>query len=253
MHSWNELLNVNFFVILGIVLLVISGVVVYMEYKFKHYEHKLSSMVSLVSAFADEIGDLKQQKGGTVEQIEPTHSNGETKLIHIGSISNKSDSDDESDSESDSESDGESDSESDSDGESDDNSTVSVKVLPDDVNNNDNETMNIKVIQLTDDDYNKNNEKDNNSLMEELFTNSVMEDTDDDNVDDDDGEDKPTHHNDDFKTMNLMDIDADVDQIDYKKMPVSKLRDIASDRDIIKIDSKLKKNDIIKLLEEADN
>ena len=59
MASFTDLLNPSFLMFLGILVLVVALLVVYFESKMREQNHKISSMVSLVSAMAEELGVVK--------------------------------------------------------------------------------------------------------------------------------------------------------------------------------------------------
>jgi len=59
MNSLAELFNPQFFIILGIVVLLIGLVTVYFETKMREQNHKISSMLSLVSTLAEDVTGVK--------------------------------------------------------------------------------------------------------------------------------------------------------------------------------------------------
>lgn len=59
MASLADLFNPSFFVILGIVALLIALVVVYFESKIREQNHKIASMLSLVSTLAEDMNGVK--------------------------------------------------------------------------------------------------------------------------------------------------------------------------------------------------
>ena len=59
MASLADLLNPSFFMFLGIMVLVIALLVVYFESKMRDQNHKISSMLSLVSTLAQDMNDMK--------------------------------------------------------------------------------------------------------------------------------------------------------------------------------------------------
>jgi len=59
MASLTEIFNPTFFLFLGMLLLAISLLTLYYESKFRDYNHKLSSMLSIVSSLAEEVNSIK--------------------------------------------------------------------------------------------------------------------------------------------------------------------------------------------------
>jgi hypothetical protein len=59
MASLADLLNPSFFIILGIVALLIALMVVYFESKMREQNHKIASMLSLVSTLAEDMNGVK--------------------------------------------------------------------------------------------------------------------------------------------------------------------------------------------------
>ena len=59
MASLTDLFNPTFLMFLGILVLVVALLVVYFESKFREQNHKISSMLSLVSSLAEELNGTK--------------------------------------------------------------------------------------------------------------------------------------------------------------------------------------------------
>jgi hypothetical protein len=59
MASLTDLFNPTFLMFLGILVLVVALLVVYFESKFREQNHKISSMLSLVSSLAEEVNGTK--------------------------------------------------------------------------------------------------------------------------------------------------------------------------------------------------
>ena len=135
MASLTDLFNPTFLLFLGILLLVVAGLVVYFESKLRDQNHKIASMLSLVSTLAEDMNGVKMglnhlamtRIGGGMPHFQqpleqtnniPFHSSEENKLIAV--------SDDEDDDE-DSEIDDDEDSEIDDDSEDEDEDEDSVK------------------------------------------------------------------------------------------------------------------------------
>ena len=264
MNQLKDIFNTQFFVILGVVLLLVTCLVLYVEQKFKSYDHKLSSMLSLVSSLAEEF-ELSKQSNPNLSA--PNHS-----AIAVEKLSNdleESQLIDVSDN-SDSESESESDSESGSDDELDDNESNNLDYEDDSeddsVNENENENKIISAMDILD------SHNDNELFtIKKLETNDIidlepehLEDLDDLNrveeVDDleeldDLNEVDDLEELDDLNELDDLDEVDDLEELkdeilDYKKLPVAKLKEIALEKELITSENnKLKKAELLKLLE----
>ena len=282
MTSLADLFNPTFLMFLGILVLVVALLVVYFESKFREQNHKISSMLSLVSSLAEELNGTKMviqhlsMSGGAQPQNfyqENTFSNlhdleeniaqqntNNTKLIQV--------SDDEnSDSESET---------SDNNSESDD----SIENLDDDdneniVKENDDESVNsdnsvieigehndIKILKLNitkqNDDESVNSEEEQNLDFDDLDDlENLSESSESVSIKDDLQLEEVTEVNetkdDNIKSMDLKSINITLEEtkhesLDYKKMGLPKLRSVVTEKGLISDASKLKKNELLKLL-----
>ena len=107
-----DLFNPTFFMFLGILLLVVAALVVYFESKAREQNHKISSMLSLVSTLAEDMNGVKMGLNhlamttmGTMNNVDHLNTafissdNEENKLITVSDDENDSESDEESDEE----------------------------------------------------------------------------------------------------------------------------------------------------------
>ena len=169
MASLTDLFNPQFLMFLGILVLCLALLVVYFESKLRDQNHKISSMLSVVSSLADEVNLLRNSFiGGSINRMEfnPVLVEKASDLINV--------SDDEEELE-----------EDDDDDEDDDDSSSTSS----------------------------------DSIKADSFAN--------------------------LKSINLDDSFAPPD---YKNMPLNKLRNVAISKKLVEDASKLKKADILKLL-----
>jgi hypothetical protein len=123
MSSFIDFFNPTFFFLLGILLIVIAfvGLVTYYESKFREQNHKLTSMLSLVSSLAEEVNGIKFRlmRGGeglaNITPFQQPFSQQESKvekygLIEVSDDSASEEEDEEEDEDEDDESEGEEDS-----------------------------------------------------------------------------------------------------------------------------------------------
>ena len=274
-----DLFNPTFFMFLGILILVVALVVVYFESKSREQNHKIASMLSLVSTLAEDMNGVKMglhhlsvnRVGGanlprSPQQPQPSleesnmqlFQNKDDNLIPVSddesmddSIGDSDDSDDEEDSDDD----------EDSDDEEDDNNNTNIKIL----------TLNMATPSMEEDDFediddmedmedlggidehltdtnsqsSKESQSSKKNVLEMLSTRAAENST---SVEQLDG----SHINisaTDLKTININLDEIHADSIDYKKLPLPKLRSIVTDKGLAEDASKLKKQELLKLLE----
>jgi len=126
MTNFTDIFNTSFFIILAIILLVVALLVLYYESKMRDQNHKIASMLSLVSTLAEDMNVMKMGlntlivSGGTQYKHADSENLGITKnnihnsteenlaLIEVSDDETNEETDDESDNEGDNESDNES-------------------------------------------------------------------------------------------------------------------------------------------------
>ena len=226
-------LNSMLFIILGIFVLTIALLVVYIESKSREQNHKIGSMLSLVSSLAEELNSIKLQRGGGTNDEQNslvTVSDGDDETLGDDDDIDDDDDDDDND-------------EDDDDGDEDeDNSVIEV----DNVDGTDiskTNTNNIKILRLTlNADENVSVTSDNE--LEEL------DDLDDlEELEDDDLEEEQNVSLFDLKSINISNLEEkEDDSIELRKQPVNKLRSIVAEKGLAADPSKLKKPELLKLL-----
>jgi hypothetical protein len=269
-----DLFNPTFFMFLGILLLVVALLVVYFENKMRDQNHKIASMLSLVSTLAEDMNGVKlgmNHLARTTFQapLDPLNtafiSSDDNKLITVSDDENDSDFDDE-------------DASLESDEE--DANSVAESVSTFEINDNDNgETSDegessedddlsshndVKVLKLNISRGDEDEEYEENENLDDLEELDDQEDLDDtlsersnleiteyveepselmENLEN--LNEVPTISASDLKTIN---INLEEQSIDYKKLPLTKLRSIVAEKSLSSDASKLKKNELLKLL-----
>ena len=285
MASLTDLFNPTFLMFLGILVLVVALLVVYFESKFREQNHKISSMLSLVSSLAEELNGTKMviqhlsMRGGVQPQNfqqEQTFSNfndleenvaqQNTNNIKLIQVSDDENSDSESET-------------SDNNSESDD----SIEILDDDDNENivkemDDESVNsdnsvnsvieigehndIKILKLNitkqnDDESDKSEEEQNLDFDDLDDLENLSESSESLSINDETQLEEVTEVNDtkdnNIKSMDLKSINITLEEtkhesLDYKKMALPKLRSVVTEKGLTSDASKLKKNELLKLL-----
>jgi hypothetical protein len=232
-------LNYTSLLFLGVLVLVCALLFVYFENKAREQNHKISSMLSLVSSLTEEIHSIRRQMqgGGVIKQ----------NTVHYENVDDDVNDDDDDDlvSVSDDDDDEEelddscvSDDEDDVDDEDDDdeNDIMNTNVI--EIGDNVKILTLLQPIELVSDEEDDNTEFDADDVLdvEEL-----------DSSDDDKEEQKST--NDDVKIFDLKSIHLEESAtIDYKKLSVGKLKTIVAEKGLASDTSKLKKQELLKLL-----
>ena len=266
MSSLTPILSIPFLLSLGISLILIGFVGVFFYQKITEQNHKISSMVDLISTMAEEMNYIRSrvQSGGAVNTLPSNPVAQQVPLINsqpVQDLINVSDNEDESDSEdeeSDDESHADDDDESDDDSESDEEEEENVRVI----NISDSLLHSIEASGEVEEIPSENNDDMNDS------------EDDDDDLDEDDKSSVSSQEEvkvevvklnevmeepQEFEPESLLDIDATLlksihmtfptsENIDYKKLSLNKLRQIVSDKNLSSDSSKLKKPDLLKLL-----
>jgi hypothetical protein len=256
---------------LGILMIVAALIVVYFESKMREQNHKISSMLSIVSSVAEELNSVR----GAINFVGGSYPNTSTSqnfstsispsIIELNSSSSSSSNNfetikkmdlievsDGEESEED-ESDDEDDSDDESDDESDDDldEDLNIEDLNIDLTN---ESNDIKVLKL---DIGT-TKKELEDIDEDLGDENDIEEGD---LDFDDNEsivsiDATTKDDNDIKVANFdlksISIDSNLEEKEekepnYKKMSANKLKNIAVEKGLIKASSKLTKQEMLKL------
>jgi hypothetical protein len=258
MASLTDLFNPTFLMFLGILVLVVALLVVYFETKFREQNHKISSMLSLVSSLAEEVNGSKMFIHQLTMNRQPPNPQFfqqqqqpdlEKRIVQNDNLILVSDDEDEEDSDAD-------------DSDSDAASEVSIdESVDDDDDDSDNSVIelgehsnDVKVLKLNIRDNNE-SDVDEASLdeMDDLSVASLeeMDDLDDSSTS---SVSIKEEKNDNIKSMDLKSINITLEEtkpeqpLDYRKMALPKLRSVVAEKGLSSDSSKLKKNELLKLL-----
>jgi hypothetical protein len=241
--SLTEYLSIPFLISLGITLLLVGIVGMFFTQRLQEQNHKINSVIGLVTTMAEEMNYLRA-KTSTIPNFELSKQEGGNSE-ELVLVSDGEDDDDESDDD---------DSSPESDEEEDEPLIESDEVLS--------SSQNIKLINI----FNplSNNEVEISNL-DEIYEGEVEGDNDDDS--DSESEEESVSN----ESVNLVELDSsnidvnaldsslaitdektislDLNTVDYKKCSLSQLRNIVLEKGLSDDASKLKKNDLLKLLE----
>ena len=235
----SEIFSTPFLLSITIIIILIGCIFAYISYKMTEQDHKINSMMGLVTTMAEESQYFRNKINTIQSKLSPDSVDestlGGTKHIELIAVSDDED-DSDSDSDSDSDNDSDNDSEvSDSDSDSDNDSEVSdsdSEVSISDADEKNIDKNDIKIINIPLD----------------IITHNISD------IDVEDFNDNLVEDNTFLKTnVNLngdLEITGDNHKTDYKKLTINKLKEIVVSKGITNDVSKLKKNDLLKLLED---
>lgn len=260
--SLTDLLNPTFFMCLGIVLLAIALLVVYFENKMREQNHKISSMLSLVSTLAEDMNGFKiglnhlainSMGGGTMYAHPQQFDELNTAFISTNDHKITVSDDEEDDSDNDSESeilDDEIESVSE-DSVSDDVKVLKLNFNKEESEDDDaSETMdfdeNIEDLEQLDELEDTNSETSN---VNSEFVADTLDLNYEENFENQTGEQVENISTSDLKKINITLEETNSESLDYKKLPLPKLRNIVAEKGLTVDTSKLKKHELLKLLD----
>ena len=264
--AFTDLLSTSFLFSVAIIIILIGGIFAYVSYRMSEQDHKISSMVGLISTMAEELQFFRSK-------LSQTQSAGQTLLpeensehIHRIPILDPNNlitratslipvSDDEDGDEDDEDLESESGSETESESEDEDEDEEGDEFELDEVVDLE-ETMQLEIpsqiltsnINDIDEIYEKSDEIKSSDIksihLEEpielnVFSHDAHEHDHDHSVD---------ILASDLKTISITDLEDTNKKTDYKKLAINKLREIVIEKGIVSDASKLKKNDLLKLL-----
>ena len=275
--AMSDIFNVSFFILLGIIVLFVSLLVVYFETKIRSQNHKMTSMLSLVSTLAEDMNSMKngmnylaqmnKKQQNDVEQ-DNTMNGGlgnnvklvKTHLIDVSDNEDEESAEEESDEEEESEESEEDIGQEEEDIEESEESEEEKPYILNDIDDDEEHTHNIveeleeftnedvvKVVNIHLENEEIPTENEDNIINVEKIIEVDMEHLEENMI--------PTM--DDLKSISIH-IDGQLDEgvsgetnneiIDYKKLNLPKLRSIAMEKGL-EDTSKLKKQELIELLE----
>ena len=235
---------------LGVLVLCCALLFAYFESKAREQNHKISSMLSLVSSLTEEVHSIRRHiqsggfvsggvSGGMVKQIYQSQEEDQDEdLVSVsdddGEDDDDIDVDDDDDDESDDDDDDESDNDDDDDDESDEGENQVIEI-----------GENIKIltllqpIELVSDGDDDNTEYDADDALDDDDLKSVSSKD----------EKEQTTNVEEVKMFDLKSIHLEEPvTVDYKKLPIGKLRSIVAEKGIADDTSRMKKPDLLKVL-----
>jgi flagellar biosynthesis GTPase FlhF len=258
----NDLLSSSFLFSIAIIIILIGGIFAYVSYRMSEQDHKISSMLGLISTMAGELQFFRSKLSNKQEEVEEAVEEEKEKIIldpnnliagsikHSGLIS-VSDDEHEDESEEDESEEDESEEDESEEDESEEDET-------------DDETEHDELEEL---DFVKSEEGDLEDMIEldepilnfeDITENNIksihLEEPIDLNFTNNEHEHEHDHEHvnnilsSDLKSISITDLEEPNKKQEYKKMSINKLREVVVEKGIITEASKLKKQDLLKLL-----
>ncbi len=247
-----SLFNSSSLLFLGVLILVCALLFVYFENKAREQNHKISSMLSLVSSLTEEVHSIRRHimQGGSVIKQNTVHYENNTNDEDLVSVSDDDENDDNEDEDYDEDDDDEQDEDEDDEQDEDDDDEDKFDIMEEIGQNVIEIGDNVKVLTLLqpielvsdgeDEDVSDNEEFD----VDELGSS-----------DDEEGEDQAKNlsvdksETQDVKIFDLKSIHLEEPPIvDYKKLSVGKLKTVVAEKGLAPETSKMKKHELLKLL-----
>lgn len=258
----SELFSTSFLFSISIIVILIGCIFAYVSYRMAEQDHKLNSMLGLVSTMAEESQFFRSKLNMLQQQLTvPTNNiKYQSDMMGAGNLIHVSDDEDEDEEEDDEESGDEDEESEDGDEESEDGSgdEESEDESGDEESGDDtDDEENNHVINLSTEDIELNKEIEDLSLRE--IKTVHLEEPIDFNIaeinltNEEPNENVVTEDNMLFlKNVSINDLGEleDINKPDYKKMSLNKLREAIVNKGLVEDASKLKKNEILKLLED---
>jgi hypothetical protein len=288
MFGLSDIFTPSFLIILGILVLFVSLLVLYIENKARVHEHQLNSMLSLVSSLAEEVNTIRYNfmtynGGGSVpstndfslyngvgEGTVHFNNNLEKKLeIHLEkrneliSVSdNEDDEEEEEDTDEEDNDDNEDNEDTDDEEDNDDDNSLKTTIIKLNISSNNNDLKEERhpqeIIEIGNDSLDTIKVLKVESLKKELedleeYFEELEQEQEQELAQELAQELEQKNELDDFEIENSshkinINIHKMDDLIDYKKLPLQRLKTIVMEKKLLDDSSKLKKQDLLKLL-----
>ena len=264
MSSLADLFSPTFLIFLGILILVACLLVVYFENKAREQNHRIASMLSLVSTLAEDVNGIKfglnhlavNYIGGGQPLEKNTETNNFLNQENLIPVSDDEE-DDEEDDDDDFEDDDDSNTTDDENSalllDDDNNMELIENELDSDSDDEYGDKSEVKVLKINISNDLKNEDIDNLELETSNDLNEISDDLDEAEILGDEQQITETPNELGFDISNLKTINIHLeenknDATDYKKLSIQKLRSIVAEKGLAEDTSKLKKQDLFKLL-----
>ena len=258
----SEIFSTSFLFSVAIIIIAVGGLFAYFNYRLSENNHKMQAMMGLVSTMAEEMQYFRSKIHSnpiTTNNTDTTHivsnflggSNKEDELIEVSDSEIEEDDEEAEDSEAESLDDDleEEDLEDDDleDEDLDEDELSANEIVAESLEDDEEEEDNKKIITI-DIDLGATNEMMSFDSEEIEDTNINANDLNLSNLEDLDVSLKSIAIDMDISNIGDTNITINKEKEDYKKMSLNKLRDLVCEKGLVKDASKLKKNELLKLL-----
>jgi hypothetical protein len=257
----SDIFSSSFLFSIAIIVILIGGIFAYVSYRMTEQDHKLTSMVNVVSLLVQDLQFVKSKLNNksTNDDNNDDDNNENIKYssdIMGGDLISVSDCEDEDEDEAEEASDEEEEA-SDEEEHQDDDQDEDLDIGDIDIGEETNDTIKLLNLSLVNNDPMEDHEI--NILDETEYHNDNNDNNDNNDInttktihlDFAEETDEKQELNDDIIKSIGAEIDIeDLNKTDYKKMSLNKLRELVVSKGIVNDASKLKKHDILKLLGE---
>ena len=245
----SEIFSTSFLFSIAICIILVGGLFAYFNYRFSEQNHKMQSMLGLVSTMAEEMQYFRSKLSS--KQVDSSDTMDNIQVIPNflggnGNIQNMLDNEliEVSDSEVDDEEDDSEVDDDDIDSEVEDDDEINKKIINIDLGTNNDFAIESDDIDFSNNDTNDNTVKnisiDLDLSADELISTDELTSTDELNLENMEST---------LKSISIDDNVSSKGKEDYKKMSLNKLRDIVCAKGLVVDASKLKKNELLKLLD----
>lgn len=252
-----DIFSTSFLFSIGIIIILIGGIFAYVSYRMSEQDHKLNSMIGLISIMAEESRFFRSKIAMLQQNLSTSNLPDADKIQYASQMmGGQQELINVSDDEGDYEGDDDQEEETDNDNDNDDDSKQLEEELDEDNDNDDN----ILISLANDDNHNEMNNvldiEQLSELKEEIKTvhleNPIV--FDETELKEHEFTEVYNETNKDMSFLKNISItnlgEEDTNKPDYKKMSLNKLRDVVVSKGVVDDASKLKKNDLLKLLDD---
>jgi len=274
----SDLFSTSFLFSIAIIVILIGGIFAYVSYRMAEQDHKLNSMLGVITAMADELRffrsrltDIKNSSNSKDNEFENTikqegginkdlinvsddEDEDEEEYTNASTVNNSTDDDDEDNENVEDDEDDDDDDDVDVDDVDEDNveedtqiKLLNIDLIPEEVEVPHIEDFNIEELNLNDEIADSNN----THLKEEIKTIHISDlgnlSSHNNDILEEDYE-EITESNKNILLIDETNTDENKNKHEYKKLSLNKLREVVIEKGLISDASKLKKNEILKLL-----
>jgi len=227
--SYFDIFSSSFLFSISIIIILTGAIFAYVSYRMGEQDHKLNSMIGLISTMAEETHFFRSKLSALQQKIDGSSENN---LQFASQLMDNKDLIDVSDDDEDEDEDEDEDDDCDNDDDDD-------EVTDDDADSKNNDILNVEELAEADINIDMDDINMDEHIPSEVKTIHIDLDTNDAKLTEDDMG---------FLKNVPIDLGENEDKHDYKKMSLNKLREVVVAKGVVSDASKLKKNDILKLL-----